>query len=180
MKSSWCNRDAKKSARNSSRPATPCECSPRTSARRLLRSRSLRRAHPERPSSFWGRRCRTLSQEACAFRARSREAPPRRLPACSRRWGATVHAASSTAHAGLAVFDEETVWFGTLPLLAFPRKDDCSIRFKSPEAAHDLLQETRLDEQGRKTPGEGDISGEESPRRGGRKAASGGSQRMAL
>lgn len=92
------------------------------------------------------------------------------------KMGATVHAAASTAHAGLAVFDEETVWYGTLPLLAFPRKDDCSIRFKSPEAAHDLLQETRLDEQGRQSPGEGDIPGEESPRRGGRKAASGGSQ----
>ena len=56
-------------------------------ARRLLRSRSLRRVRPEKLSNFWGRRCRTLSQGACAFRARSRETPPRRLPACSRRWG---------------------------------------------------------------------------------------------
>ena len=46
--------------------------------------------------------------------------------------------------------------------------------------AHDLLQEARLDEQGRQSPGEGDIPGEEIPRRGGRKAASGGSQGMAL
>ena len=90
--------------------------------------------------------------------------------------GATVCAADSTAHAGLAVFDEETVWYGTLPLLAFPRKDDCSIRFKSPEAAHDLMQEAQLGEQGRQSPGESDIPREESPHRGGRKAASGGSQ----
>ena len=92
------------------------------------------------------------------------------------KMGATVCAADSTAHAGLAVFDEETVWYGTLPLLAFPRKDDCSIRFKSPEAAYDLLQEAQLGEQGRQSPGEGDIPGKESPRRGGRKATSEGSQ----
>ena len=39
---------------------------------------------------------------------------------------------------GLAIFDGETLWYGTLPLLAFPKTDDCSIRLKSPEAAHDL------------------------------------------
>lgn len=39
---------------------------------------------------------------------------------------------------GLAIFDGETIWYGTLPLLAFPKTDDCSIRLKSPEAAHDL------------------------------------------
>ena len=32
-----------------------------------------------------------------------------------------------------AVIDEETVWYGTIPLLAFPKKEDCSIRFKSSE-----------------------------------------------
>lgn len=40
---------------------------------------------------------------------------------------------------GLAVFDEEIVWYGDLPLLGFPRKEDCSIRFHSPEVAADLL-----------------------------------------
>lgn len=41
---------------------------------------------------------------------------------------------------GLAVFDHRCVWYGTIPLLAFPRTDDCSIRFESAEAARDLLE----------------------------------------
>lgn len=40
-----------------------------------------------------------------------------------------------------AVIDEETVWYGTIPLLAFPKKEDCSIRFKSSEVAVELLDE---------------------------------------
>lgn len=44
----------------------------------------------------------------------------------------------NAAQTGLAIFDGETIWYGTLPLLAFPKTDDCSIRLKSPEAAHDL------------------------------------------
>ena len=40
-----------------------------------------------------------------------------------------------------AVIDEETVWYGTIPLLAFPKKEDCSIRFKSSEVAAELLDE---------------------------------------
>lgn len=40
-----------------------------------------------------------------------------------------------------AVIDEETVWYGTIPLLAFPKKEDCSIRFKSSEVAAELLCE---------------------------------------
>ena len=40
-----------------------------------------------------------------------------------------------------AVIDEETVWYGTVPLLAFPKKEDCSIRFKSSEVAAELLGE---------------------------------------
>ncbi len=40
-----------------------------------------------------------------------------------------------------AVIDEETVWYGTIPLLAFPKKEDCSIRFKSNEVAAELLEE---------------------------------------
>lgn len=45
-------------------------------------------------------------------------------------------------HPCLAVFDGKTIWYGTLPLLAFAKKDDCSIRFESAEAAHDLLEGT--------------------------------------
>ena len=40
-----------------------------------------------------------------------------------------------------AVIDEETVWYGTVPLLAFPKKEGCSIRFKSSEVAAELLGE---------------------------------------
>lgn len=40
-----------------------------------------------------------------------------------------------------AVIDEETVWYGAIPLLAFPKKEDCSIRFKSSEVAAELLDE---------------------------------------
>lgn len=37
-----------------------------------------------------------------------------------------------------SVIDEETVWYGAIPLLAFPKKEDCSIRFKSSEVAAEL------------------------------------------
>lgn len=40
-----------------------------------------------------------------------------------------------------AVINEETVWYGTIPLLAFPKNEDCSIRFKSSEVAAELLDE---------------------------------------
>ena len=40
-----------------------------------------------------------------------------------------------------AIIDEETVWYGTIPLLAFPKKEDCSIRFKNSEIAAELLDE---------------------------------------
>lgn len=40
-----------------------------------------------------------------------------------------------------SVIDEETVWYGTIPLLAFPKKEDRSIRFKSSEVAAELLSE---------------------------------------
>lgn len=42
-------------------------------------------------------------------------------------------------HPGLAVFDKKIVWYGTVPLLAFPKADDCSLRLESAEAAHELL-----------------------------------------
>ena len=40
-----------------------------------------------------------------------------------------------------AIIDEETVWYGTIPLLAFPKNEDCSIRFKNSEIAAELLDE---------------------------------------
>ena len=46
-----------------------------------------------------------------------------------------------------AVIDEETVWCGTIPLLAFPKKEDCSIRFKNTEIAAELLDEIRHREE---------------------------------
>ena len=39
----------------------------------------------------------------------------------------------------IAIFDESLIWYGSIPLLAFPKKDDCAIRFQSIETAHDLL-----------------------------------------
>ena len=45
------------------------------------------------------------------------------------------------------VIDEETVWCGTIPLLAFPKKEDCSIRFKNTEIAAELLDEIRHREE---------------------------------
>ena len=44
----------------------------------------------------------------------------------------------------IAVFDGETVWYGDLPLLAFAKTDDCSLRLKSAEVAFDLLNDERL------------------------------------
>ncbi len=40
-----------------------------------------------------------------------------------------------------SVIDEQTIWYGAIPLLAFPKKEDCSIRFKSSEVAAELLNE---------------------------------------
>ena len=39
---------------------------------------------------------------------------------------------------GFAIFDGKTTWYGTLPLLAFARDDDCSLRIESDEVAADL------------------------------------------
>lgn len=55
-----------------------------------------------------------------------------------RRAGCSV-AFDAQAPRGLVVFDGEIVWYGDLPLLGFPRNEDCSIRFHSPEVAADLL-----------------------------------------
>ena len=62
--------------------------------------------------------------------------------------GADMHAAVGNAHGGLAVFDGKKVWYGTIPLLAFPKEDDCSIRFESAEAAHDLLEGSTVAQAG--------------------------------
>lgn len=44
----------------------------------------------------------------------------------------------------LAIFDESIVWHGSLPLLARPHKDDCSLRLTSSEVAYDLLRDEGL------------------------------------
>lgn len=53
------------------------------------------------------------------------------------------------AHPGLAVFDKNVVWYGTVPLLAFPKAGDCSLRLESAEAAHELL-DTVVEDRERK------------------------------
>ena len=39
---------------------------------------------------------------------------------------------------GIAIFDEKVAWYGTLPLLAFAKADDCSLRVGGAEVAADL------------------------------------------
>ena len=39
---------------------------------------------------------------------------------------------------GIAVFDGRVAWYGTLPLLAFAKTDDCCLRVESAEVAADL------------------------------------------
>lgn len=39
---------------------------------------------------------------------------------------------------GIALFDDRVSWYGTLPLLAFAKADDCSLRVDSAEVAADL------------------------------------------
>ena len=51
---------------------------------------------------------------------------------------------AGAAVCGIAIFDARYVWYGSLPLLAFPKRDACSLRLDSSEIAHDLLQELRL------------------------------------
>ena len=46
--------------------------------------------------------------------------------------------ANPNAPTGFAIFDRQTVWYGSLPLLAYPRTDDCSLRFTSAEVAHTM------------------------------------------
>ena len=45
-----------------------------------------------------------------------------------------------------AIIDEETIWYGTIPLLAFPKNEDCSLRFENSEVAAELLDEIRQKE----------------------------------
>ncbi|MDO4849396.1 MAG: DEAD/DEAH box helicase family protein [Coriobacteriia bacterium] len=53
--------------------------------------------------------------------------------------GIPLSTEKAAEHPGLAVFDKKIVWYGTVPLLAFPKADDCSLRLESAEAAHELL-----------------------------------------
>lgn len=39
---------------------------------------------------------------------------------------------------GIAIFDGKITWYGTLPLLAFAKADDCSLRVEGAEVAADL------------------------------------------
>lgn len=57
--------------------------------------------------------------------------------------GCKVHMVESGLFC-IAIIDEETIWYGSIPLLAFARKDDCSLRFKSCEVAHDLAESEGL------------------------------------
>ncbi len=41
----------------------------------------------------------------------------------------------------LAILDEAIVWYGSIPVLAFAKEDDHSLRFVSAEVAHDLRDE---------------------------------------
>lgn len=41
---------------------------------------------------------------------------------------------------GVAVVDSRVVWYGTLPLLALPKEDDCSLRIVSAEVAADVAE----------------------------------------
>lgn len=51
------------------------------------------------------------------------------------------HAIRAEGRLCAAIIDEETIWYGTIPLLAFPKKEDYSIRFKNSEIAAGLLDE---------------------------------------
>lgn len=46
-----------------------------------------------------------------------------------------------------AIFDQRTIWYGSLPLLAFPKPDDCSLRLTSPEAAHQMMEGLRVNKE---------------------------------
>ena len=45
---------------------------------------------------------------------------------------------------GISVFDGEKAWYGTLPLLAAPKPDDCCLRVDSAEVADDLENALRV------------------------------------
>ena len=48
---------------------------------------------------------------------------------------------------GYAIFDQRTIWYGSLPLLAFPKPGDCSLRLISPEAAHQMTEGLGINEK---------------------------------
>lgn len=41
----------------------------------------------------------------------------------------------------LAIIDDALIWYGSLPLLAFPKSDDCSLRLHDAELAAELRKE---------------------------------------
>ena len=56
-----------------------------------------------------------------------------------------------------AIIDEEIIWYGTIPLLAFPKKEDCSIRFKNSEVAAELIDEIRQKGESEAAPANGTL-----------------------
>ena len=56
-----------------------------------------------------------------------------------------------------AIIDEEIIWYGTIPLLAFPKKEDCSIRFKNSEVAAELIDEIRQKGESEVAPANGTL-----------------------
>ncbi len=47
------------------------------------------------------------------------------------------------ASTGVAVIDARIAWYGTMPLLALPKEDDCCLRIVSAEVASDVAEMTR-------------------------------------
>lgn len=43
----------------------------------------------------------------------------------------------------LAIIDDVLIWYGSLPLLAFPKSDDCSLRLRDAELAAELKEDLR-------------------------------------
>lgn len=57
--------------------------------------------------------------------------------------GCSVRSADSPM-TGIAIFDERICWYGALPLLAFAKGDDCSLRVDNIEISLDLKQDLEL------------------------------------
>ena len=65
--------------------------------------------------------------------------------------------ASAEGRLCAAIIDEEIICYGTIPLLAFPKKEDCSIRFKNSEVAAELIDEIRQKGESEAAPANGTL-----------------------